>query len=173
MTMFNKPQEGLTPAEQAALMEAAQLAQTNQDLFRQRVSEAQRLINMGTPNPEQAFADVTGRVERGFRESERTAALRGASTPESRLVGQRQATLAGTREGALAVNRDYTTKAGVRQAGISSMPTDMPTGAAYAGLAYAGLPEKRKQTYQTEVSRAVGGLFGTTPEAPMTLKSLF
>lgn len=173
MTMFNKPPEGLTPAEQAALMDAANLAQTNQDLFRQRVSEAQRLTNMGTPNPEQAFADVTGRVDRGFREAERTAALRGASTPENRLVGQRQATLAGTREGALAVNRDYATKSAVRQSGIASMPTDMPAGPAYAGLMYAGLPEKRQQTYQSEMSKAVGGLFGTTPQAPMSLKSLF
>jgi hypothetical protein len=53
------------------------------------------------------------------------------------------------------------------------MPTDMPAGPAYAGLAYAGLPEKRKQTYQEEQQKAAMGLFGTTPQAPMSLKSLF
>jgi hypothetical protein len=174
MTMFNKPQEGLTPAEQAALIETAQLAQTNQNLFNQRVSEAQKLINMGTPNPEQAFADVTGRVERGFREAERAAALRGASTPESRLVSERQAALAGTREGTLAVNRDYERAAKIRQMGVAAMPTEAPAGPAYAGLMFAGLPEKRQQTYQQETARAVGGLFGpATSGGPMTLKSLF
>lgn len=174
MTMFNKPQEGLTQAEQAALMETAQLAQTNQNLFNQRVSEAQKLINMGTPNPEQAFADVTGRVERGFREAERTAALRGASTPESRLVSERQAALAGTREGTLAVNRDYERAAKIRQMGIAAMPTEAPAGPAYAGLMFAGLPEKRQQAYQEQTARAVGGLFGpATSGGPMTLKSLF
>lgn len=177
MTMFNKPQEGLTPAEQAALVETAQLAQTNQNLFNQRVSEAQRLINMGTPNPEQAFAETQGRVERGYREAERTAALRGASTPESRLVSQRQATLAGTREGTLAVNRDYERAAKIRQMGVSAMPTEAPVGPAYAGLMYAGLPEKRQQTYQASLGQAVGGLFGPASGAgikgPMTLGSFF
>lgn len=177
MTMFNKPQEGLTPAEQASLMETAQLAQTNQNLFKQRVSEAQRLINMGTPTPEQAFAETQGRVERGYREAERTAALRGASTPESRLVSQRQAALAGTREGTLAVNRDYERAAKIRQIGVSAMPTEAPVGPAYAGLMYAGLPEKRQQTYQASLGQAVGGLFGPASGAgiqgPMTLRSLF
>lgn len=174
MTMFNKPQEGLTSAEQAALIETAQLAQTNQNLFNQRVSEAQKLINMGTPNPEQAFADVTGRVERGFREAERTAALRGASTPESRLVSERQAALAGTREGTLAVNRDYERAAKIRQMGVAAMPTGAPAGPAYAGLMFAGLPEKRQQAYQEQTARAIGGLFGpSTGGGPMTLRSLF
>jgi hypothetical protein len=174
MTMFNKPQEGLTPAEQAALIETAQLAQTNQNLFNQRVSEAQRLINMGTPAPEQAFAEAQGRVERGFREAERTAALRGASTPETRATAERQAALAGTREGTLAVNRDYERAAKIRQMGVAAMPTEAPAGPAYAGLMFAGLPEKRQQTYQQETARAVGGLFGpATSGGPMTLKSLF
>jgi hypothetical protein len=174
MTMFNKPQEGLTPAEQAALIETAQLAQTNQNLFNQRVSEAQKLINMGTPNPEQAFAEAQGRVERGYREAERTAALRGVSTPESRLSGERRAAIAGTREGTLAVNRDYERAAKIRQMGVAAMPTEAPAGPAYAGLMFAGLPEKRQQTYQQETSRAVGGLFGPATEGgPLTLKSMF
>lgn len=177
MTMFNKPQEGLTSAEQAALMETAQLAQTNQNLFNQRVSEAQRLINMGTPAPEQAFAEAQGRVERGYREAERAAALRGASTPESRLAGERRAAIAGTREGTLAVNRDYERAAKIRQMGVAAMPTEAPVGPAYVGLMYAGLPEKRQQTYQQETARAVSGLFGPASGAgtkgPMTLSSLF
>jgi hypothetical protein len=174
MTMFNKPQEGLTSAEQAALIETAQLAQTNRDLFNQRVSEAQRLINMGTPSPEQAFAEAQGRVERGFREAEREAALRGASTPTSRRSMARQAAIAGTREGTLAVNRDFERAAKIRQMGVAAMPTEAPVGPSYAGLMFAGLPEKRQQTYQQETARAVGGLFGpATSGGPMTLKSLF
>jgi hypothetical protein len=155
LAMFNKPEQNLTSYEKASLEDTARLANENRALFEQRVNEAQKLIQQGTPTPEKAYAQAGMTVQRRLDES-----LRGR--PEAyREAETRRGDIESARLGTLAVSEDANRARANEQAGLSAMPTTAPTG--YAGLSlpvYQGL-EKRREAYNKDLATGIGSLFGS------------
>lgn len=149
VTMFNKPESGLTAEERAYLDETRQLAGTNQDLFNERVSAARRIIQSGQANPEQAYAQAQINTERRFRE----AGLRSQAD-------ERRALIEGARLGALAVPAEQARAAQTTSAGLQAMPTTAPMGPSSYGLAVARDAERRRAQYSSDLARGIGGLAG-------------
>ena len=155
MTMFNKDLNELTPEEQAQLKEVASQAATNRARFEQQVTEANRLINMGTPNPEQAYANARYAADTQLQEAQRgmPAGLQEAAA--------RKAAIAGTQAGLQNVALDYAQAADVRRAGVQMLPNEAPTG--YNQLAmptYNSLYERQRKIAEQQ-NKAVGNLFGS------------
>jgi hypothetical protein len=149
MTMYNKPPEGLTAQERAFVDETASLAGTNRELFDSRVREARRLLQQGTPNPEQAFGQANLALQRRIREA-------GLRSPED----ARRALIEGTRIGAASIPAEYARAAGATQAGLSAMPTTAPAGAASLALPAYRDAERRQREYEAGLARGIGGLAG-------------
>ena len=149
MTMFNKPPENLTPQEQNYVSETAELASTNRDLFEQRVSAARRLLQQGTPNPEEAYAQANMGVQRRFRE----AGLRDASDVRRGLIE-------GARLGSAAIPGEYARAASLTQQGLSAMPSVAPQGAEGMALPVYRDLERRQREYQADLARGFGTLAG-------------
>ena len=155
MTMFNKDLNELTPEEQAQLREVASQAATNRALFEQQVTEANRLINMGTPNPEQAYANARYAADTQLQEARRGMP---AGLQE---VAARKAAIAGTEAGLLNVARDYAQAADIRQAGVQMLPTGAPTGYNQLAMDTYADREARRQKYAEQQNKALGNLFGS------------
>ena len=155
MTMFNKDMNELTKEERAQLEEVASQAATNRALFEQKVMEANRLINMGTPNPEQAYANARYAAETQLQEVQRgmPAGLQEAAA--------RKAAIAGTEAGLLNVARDYAQAADIRQAGVQMLPTGAPTGYNQLAMDTYADREARRQKYAEQQNKALGNLFGS------------
>lgn len=154
MTMFNKDMNELTDEEKAQLEEVAAQAGTNRALFEQQVMEARRLINMGTPNPEQAYANARFAADTQLQEARRgmPAGLQEAAA--------RKAAIAGTQAGLQNVALDYAQAADTRRVGLQALPNEAPTG--YNQLAmptYNSLYERRNDLAEQR-NKAVGNLFG-------------
>lgn len=149
MTMYNKPPEGLTAQERAFVDETASLAGTNRELFDARVREARRLLQQGTPNPEQAFGQANLALQRRIREA-------GLRSPED----ERRALIEGTRIGAASIPAEYARAAGATQAGLTAMPTTAPAGAASMALPAYRDVERRQREYEASLARGIGGLAG-------------
>lgn len=147
MTMFNKPPESLTPQERSYVSETAELAGTNRALFEQRVNSARRLLQQGTPNPEEAYAQASMGVQRRFRE----AGLRDAGDVRRGLIE-------GARLGAAAIPGEYTRAASLTQAGLSAMPSTAPQGAEGMALPVYRDLERRQREYQADIGRGLGTL---------------
>lgn len=155
MTMFNKDLNELTPEEKAQLKEVASQAATNRSLFEQKVTEANRLINMGTPNPEQAYANARYAADTQLQEAQRGMP---AGLQEN---AARKAALASTQVGLQNVALDYAQAADIRNKGVNMLPDEAPTG--YNQLAmptYNSLYE-RQQKLAEQQNKAVGNLFGS------------
>jgi hypothetical protein len=154
-TMFNKDITELTPEEEAQLKEVAAQAATNRALFETQVMEARKLIQAGTPNPEQAYANARMQTEAQLGENRRSmpAGLQEAD--------ERKGAIESTKAGLQNVAVDYAQAAQTRRAGVQSMPDGAPTG--YAQLAmptYNSLYERRND-YDEQISKGVGALFGS------------
>jgi len=147
MTMYNKPPEGLTPEERAYVEETARLAGTNREMFDQRVTAARRLLQQGTANPEQAFAQANIGTQRRFRE----AGLRSESDI-------RRAEIAGGQAGAAAIPAEYARAATATTAGLNAMPTTAPAGAATLALPAFRDVERREREYARDLASGFGGL---------------
>ena len=147
MTMYNKPPEGLTPEERAYVEETSRLAGTNREMFDQRVSAARRLLQQGTANPEQAFAQANIGTQRRFHE----AGLRSASDI-------RRGEIAGGQAGAAAIPAEYARAATAMTAGLNAMPTTAPAGAATLALPAYRDVERREREYNRDLASAFGGL---------------
>lgn len=147
MTMFNKPPESLTAQERSFVNETAELAGTNRALFEQRVNSARRLLQQGTPNPEEAYAQASMGVQRRFRE----AGLREAGDVRRGLIE-------GARLGAAAIPGEYTRAASLTQAGLSAMPSTAPQGAEGMALPVYRDLERRQREYQADLGRGFGTL---------------
>jgi hypothetical protein len=168
MTLYNKPESELSATERAALMETAQLAQTNQDLFKKRVEDAVTLRNMATPNPEQAFAEAQMGVQRGLREAQRQYAARygGTGADARRGALERQATIEGVRAGTAAVRGEMARGFEQTRQAMAAMPTEAPgVTPATVGMQFEDMQRKRQQAADEQTAKAVGGLFGRAPSA--------
>lgn len=155
MVMFNKDMTQLTKEEKARLEDAARQAAVNQGLFMQQVEEARKVMQMGTPNPEQAYANARFQVENQMAEAQRgmPAGLQEAN--------DRKAAIEGTKLGTQGVASDYVQAAAIRKTGASMLPSMAPEG--YAGLAMPTYNDlyARQNDYAEQMSKAVGGLFGS------------
>jgi len=153
MVMYNKPPEGLTAAERAAVQETANLAAQDQNLFRQRVEQARAMINAGTPNPEQAFAVVANQAERQALEATRG----GTEFDERRAALDRQ------RLGAGAVAQEAARATQSRMAGLQALPGQAPLGEASRTLPIYAAAQRREDEYERDLARAIGGggMFGS------------
>jgi hypothetical protein len=149
MTMFSRPPEGLTDAERAYVAETAGLAATNRELYEQRVAAARQLMQQGQANPEQAFAQASMGVQRGYREA-------GLRAPEER----RRAAIAGSIAGTAAIPREFARASTATQAGLSALPTSAPAGPATYALAAQRDAERRREQYESDLARSVGSLAG-------------
>jgi hypothetical protein len=147
MTMYNKPPEGLTPEERAYVEETSRLAGTNREMFDQRVSAARRLLQQGTANPEQAFAQANIGTQRRFRE----AGLRSDADI-------RRGEIAGGQAGASAIPAEYARAATATTAGLNAMPTTAPVGAATLALPAYRDVERREREYYRDLASGFGGL---------------
>lgn len=161
-TMYNKPLEGLTPEERAAVNETAQLAQTNKDLFKQRVEQANMLWNAAQANPEKAYAEAVAGTQRGLREAQRRygTGQYGGSGSERRQAGlARAGSIEAQRAGstAAAAETEQATREMAAAAGMT--PTTAPEGAASATLPIYQGAEKRQTDYKNQLARATGALF--------------
>lgn len=155
MVMFNKDMTELTDEEKARLEEAAQQAATNRVLFEQMVEEARKVMQMGTPNPEQAYANARFSADAQFDEARRGMPV------GLQEANDRKAAIEATKLGTQGVASDYVQAAAIRKVGSSMLPTMAPEG--YAGLAlpiYEDLYSRRND-YAEQMNKAVGGLFGS------------
>ena len=147
MTMYNRPPEGLTPEERAYVEETSRLAGTNRELFDQRVTAARRLLQQGTANPEQAFAQASMGTQRRFRE----AGLRSEADI-------RRGEIAGGQAGAAAIPAEYARATTATTAGLNAMPTTAPAGAATMALPAFRDVERREREYARDLASGFGGL---------------
>ena len=161
MTVYGRPPTDLTPAELANLDELRGLAETNRELFEQRVRGANEMIQMAAqnaPNPQQAFAETKIATERQLADQTRGLDANAAS------LAQRRAAIRSTQTGATAAaaeeERGRRTQAALLQYGYNMLPAEAPRG--YAGLAlptYEALQERR-DAYTRDLATAAGDLFG-------------
>jgi len=155
MVMFNKDMTELTKEEKAQLADAAQMAATNRALFERQVEEARKIMQMGTPNPEQAYANARLSSDAQMSEAQRgmPAGLQEAN--------ERKIAIEGTKLGTGGIASDYVQSAAVRKMGASMLPDVAPSG--YAGLALPTYNDlyARRNDYDEQMSKAVGGLFGS------------
>lgn len=161
MTVFGRPPQDLTAAELANLEELKGIAETNRELFEQRVRGANEMIQMAAqqaPNPQQAFAETKIATERQLAEQ-----TRGLGAGQASLA-QRRAAIRSAQTGATAAaaeeERGRRTQAGLMQQGYSMLPEAAPRG--YAGLAlptYEAL-QGRRDAYTRDLATAAGDLFG-------------
>jgi hypothetical protein len=149
MTMYNRPPEGLTPEERAYVEETSRLAGTNRELFDQRVTAARRLLQQGTANPEQAFAQASMGTQRRFRE----AGLRSEGDI-------RRGEILGGQAGAEAAAAENVRATTALTAGLNAMPTTAPAGPATYALAASRSAEDREREYYRDLARGFGGLAG-------------
>lgn len=160
MTLFNKPPDQLTAEERAYLDETAQAAATNQELFRQRVTDAQSVRAAG-PTPEQAYQRTAEAIDVQSREAERRAALTG-SAGRGEFAGRQAAIARGAAGGLAAAQAGQQQVENIRTA-AGLMPTGAPTDETAASrLAIARGREKQQQDYLGNVGTGVQRLFGGT-----------
>ena len=163
MTMYNKPIEGLTEEEKRAVNETANLARTNQDLFKQRVEQANAVWNAAQANPEKAYAEAVSGVQRGIREAQRrygTGAYGGTGSERRQAGLARAGAIEAERAGSAAAAGETSRAQKDMAAAAGLLPTSGPVGAAAATLPLYGLAQKRQEEYDKELARSVGGLFG-------------
>lgn len=153
--MFNKDMTELTPEEEAQLKEVAAQAATNRALFEQKVAEARKVIQAGTPNPEQAYANARFQVENQLDEQ-----MRGMPAGLQEAAG-RKAAIEGTRLGSQAAAVDYAQAMNTRQVGLNMMPDEAPTGYNQLAMPTYNSQYERQNDYNEQMSKAVGGLFGS------------
>ena len=155
LTMFNKDMNELTPEEKAQLEEVASQAATNRALFEQKVMEANRLINMGTANPEQAYATARYAADTQLQNYQRGLP---AGLQEN---AARKAAIASTQAGLQNVAQDYALAADIRSKGVNMLPDRAPTGYNQLAMETYADREARRQKYAEQQNEAVGNLFGS------------
>jgi hypothetical protein len=161
MTVFGRPPQDLTPAELANLEELKGLAETNRELFEQRVRGANEMIQMAAqqaPNPQQAFAETKIASERQLAEQ-----TRGLGAGQASLA-QRRAAIRSAQAGATAAaaeeERGTRVQSGLLQQGYNMLPASAPEGAAGLSLPTFNALQQRKYAYNRDLAAAAGDLFG-------------
>ena len=158
MSMFGKAPQDLTAVERQNLIDNAQTAAVERGVFDERLSGARSLLQQGEARPEQAYATAKMATERGLRDTERSAGL--AGRPGLRDAERRRASIEGTRIGTAAVTGEQARAAQATAAGLSALPTDVPTSASELDKTiYADL-YKRRSDYSRDLAGGFGQLYG-------------
>jgi hypothetical protein len=155
MVMFNKDMTELTPEEEAQLKEVAEQAATNRGLFNQQVEEARRMIQSGTPNPEQAYANARFSADAQLDEARRGIPV------GLQEAAERKGAIESTKAGLQNVALDYASSMDRRRAGVQAMPDGAPTGYAQLAMPTYNSMYERQNDYDEQMSKAVGNLFGS------------
>lgn len=161
LTVFGRPPQELTAAEQAALEDFKVMAENDRQLFETRVREANSLLQQAqqqAPNPEQAFAETKIATERRLAEGTRGMGADEAAY-ERRRAGIRSAQTGATAAAAEEA-RGRGVQASLTQAGLSALPTSAPQGAAGLALPTFNALQQRKDQYYRDLAGATGDLFG-------------
>jgi hypothetical protein len=162
MTVFGRPPQQLTSAEQAQLDDLRRVADQNMQLFETQVTQANNLLRMAgqqAPNPQQAFAETKIAAERQLGEQTRGLGVTEAAFAQRR-AGIRSAQ-AGATAAAAEEARGRQAQTQLTQAGISALPSMAPQG--YAGLAMPTFNalQERRDAYNRDLAQASGDLFGS------------
>lgn len=160
MSMFGKAPQDLTAVERQNLIDNAQTAAVERGVFDERLSGARSLLQQGEARPEQAYATAKMATERGLRDTERSAGL--AGRPGLRDAERRRASIEGTRIGTAAVTGEQARAAQATAAGLSALPTSVPTSASELNKTIYEDLYKRKYDYAKDLAGGFGQLYGNT-----------
>lgn len=158
MAMFGKAPQNLTPEERAAIERNKETAATERGVFNQRLDAARSLIQQGEANPERAFAEAQMGAQRGLRDTERTAALSGRGGMQD--AQRRRAAIEGARVGTAAVTGEQARAAQTTAAGLSALPTNVPTTGEELNMAIYKDLTKRKSDYARDLAGGFGQMYG-------------
>ena len=158
MAMFGKAPQNLTPEELAAIERNKEIAATERGVFNQQLEGARALMQAGEANPERAFAESQLATQRGLRDTERTAEL--AGRPGLRDAERRRAAIEGARMGTAAVSGEQARAAQTKAAGLSALPTTVPTSGEELNMAIYKDLQERRTNYARDLAGGFGQMFG-------------
>ena len=157
MAMFGKAPQDLTPIEQEALVANTQTAAVEKGVFDERLGGARSLIQQGYANPEQAYAQAQMATQRGLRDVERTAGV--SERPGMRESERRRSAIEGARIGTAAVTGEQARAAQATSAGLSALPTEVPTTGSELNMKIYEDLYKRRSDYAQDLAGGAGQLY--------------
>ena len=158
MAMFGKAPQDLTPIEQENLVANAQTAAVEKGVFDERLAGARSLLQQGEANPEQAYAQAQMATQRGLRDVERTAGV--SERPGMREAERRRSAIEGARIGTAAVTGEQARAAQATAAGLSALPTEVPTTSSELSKSIYEDLYKRRSDYARDLAGGVGQMYG-------------
>jgi hypothetical protein len=158
MSMFGKAPQDLTEVERQNLIDNAEIAATERGVFNERLDAARSLLQQGQANPEQAYATAQMATQRGLREQERTAGV--SERTGMREAERRRAAIEGARVGTAAVTGEQARAAQVTAAGLSALPTNVPTSASELNKTIYEDLYKRRSDYAKDLAGGFGQFAG-------------
>jgi hypothetical protein len=158
MSMFGKAPQDLTAVERQNLIDNAQNAAVERGVFDEQLAGSRALLQQGEARPEQAYATAKMATERGLRDTERSAGL--AGRPGLRDAERRRASIEGTRIGTAAVTGEQARAAQATAAGLSALPTNVPTSASELNKTIYADVYKRKYDYMKDLAGGFGQMYG-------------
>jgi hypothetical protein len=156
--MFGKAPQNLTPEEREAVERNMETAATERGVFNERLGAARSLLQAGEANPERAFAEAQMNTQRGLRDVERTAAISGR--PGLQTAERRRAAIEGARVGTAAVTGEQARAAQTKAAGLTALPTDVPTSGAELNMAIYEDLYKRRSDFAKDLAGGFGQMYG-------------
>ena len=158
MAMFGKAPQNLTPEEREAVARNAETAAVERGVFDERLAGARSLLQAGEANPERAFAEAQMGTQRGLRDVERTAAISGR--PGLQTAERRRASIEGARLGTAAVTGEQARAAQTKAAGLSALPTNVPTTGSELNMAIYEDLYKRRAEFGRDLAGGFGQMYG-------------
>jgi hypothetical protein len=157
MAMFGKAPQDLTPIEQEALVANTQTAAVERGVFDERLAGARSLLQQGEANPERAYGQAQMATQRGLRDVERTAGI--SERPGMRESERRRAAIEGARIGTAAVTGEQARASEATRAGLSSLPTEVPTTGSELNMKIYEDLYKRRSDYAADLAGGAGQLY--------------
>ena len=158
MAMFGKAPQDLTAQERELLKRNMETAATERGVFDERLGAARSLLQAGEANPERAFGEAQMATQRGLRDVERTAAVSGR--PGLQESERRRASIEGARIGTAAVTGEQARAAQTTAAGLSALPTSVPTTGEELNMAIYKDLQQRKSDYAKDLAGGIGQMYG-------------
>lgn len=158
MAMFGKAPQNLTEQERELLKRNMETAAIERGVFDERLGAARSLLQAGEANPERAFAEAQMGTQRGLRDVERTAAVSGR--PGLQESERRRASIEGARIGTAAVTGEQARAAQTTAAGLSALPTSVPTTGEELNMAIYRDLQQRKSDYAKDLAGGFGQMYG-------------
>ena len=157
MAMFGKAPQDLTPIEEEAVVANAQTAAVEKGVFDERLAGSRSLIQQGYANPEQAYAEAQMATQRGLRDVERSAGV--SERPGMRDAERRRAAIEGARIGTAAVGAEQSRAAQATSAGLSALPSEVPTTGSELNMKIYEDLYKRRSDYARDLAGGAGQLY--------------